>query len=365
MEEDQSNSSLCFQFDERDVETITKVKMGLGGVGVLTSILAIAIIAASKRFRRKFVYRLVGYLMFTALLESLAYILEEVPLDYSSNHIALRNETIFKLLCVGAGVYAQFAAWLENIVVCWIVVYLLLLAVCSYAPGSGQRGESCTAWEVCGVGISVIVAVSVCWIPLVRNMYGFAGAWCWIKLTEGDCHSGYTLGLIYQFTLYYGPQQVVIVFSLATFLLIVVVLCKQTVQGVRGCCQPSSYRTGLCEAFPLVLYAVVYDLMCILVAVNKIYYAIQIPHGVKPDYQLWLAIAVDDPLRALLPPVVFVLHWIIKIIRMKLAKVKERTTTYAVISNEDEDVGGDKEHIVIQSEHHNVYQYSVFEGVVD
>ena len=115
MEEDQSNSSLCFQFDERDVETITKVKMGLGGVGVLTSILAIAIIAASKRFRRKFVYRLVGYLMFTALLESLAYILEEVPLDYSSNHIALRNETIFKILCVGAGVYAQFAAWLETL----------------------------------------------------------------------------------------------------------------------------------------------------------------------------------------------------------------------------------------------------------
>lgn len=108
MEEDQSNSSLCFQFDERDVETITKVKMGLGGGGVLTSILAIAIIAASKRFRRKFIYRLVGYLMFTALLESVAYILEEVPLDYSSNHVALRNETIFKILCVGAGVYAQF-----------------------------------------------------------------------------------------------------------------------------------------------------------------------------------------------------------------------------------------------------------------
>ena len=365
MDEDHSNSSLCFQFNERDVETITKVKMGLGGGGVLTSILAIAIIAACKTFRRKFIYRLVGYLMFTALLESVAYILEEVPLDYSNNHVALRNESIFKILCVGAGVYAQFAAWLENIVVCWIVIYLLLLAVCNYVPGSGQRGESCSAWEVCGAGISLIVAISVCWIPLVENMYGFAGAWCWIKLTKGDCHSGYTLGLIYQFALYYGPQQVVVVFSLVTFLLIVVVLCKRAVRGETGCCQPSRYRAGLCEAFPLVLYAIVYDLMCILVAVNKIYYAIQIPQGVKPNYQLWLTIAVDDPLRALLPPVVFIFHWIIKIIRMKLANVKERTTTYAVISNEDEDVGGDREHLVIRSECHKVYDYGVFEGVVD
>ena len=360
-----NNNNTCFQFGVRDVEIITKVKIGLAAGGVFTSIVAIIIIVAGKQFRQKFIYRMVGYLMFTAMLESVVYILEEVPLHNHNNHVALRNESIFEVLCVGAGVLSQFAVWLEDIVVIWIVVYLFLLAVCNYAHRNEQKGNACSTREVCGVIISLATAALFCWIPFVKDMYGFAGLWCWIKLTKEDCHSDYTLGLAYQFTLYYGPLLIVVVISVFSFLTIVIVLCKRTIQGERGCCQPSIYRTALFEAFPLLLYAVVYDLMVILAITNRIYYAIQIPHGIKPNYQLWLTIAIDDPLRALLPPVAFVLHCVIKFMCRKVVNARERTTTYVVIPNEDEDMGGDKERIVIRSECRNVvHQDGLFEGPV-
>ena len=358
-------NNTCFEFSDRDVETITKVKIGLGAGAVFTSIVAIIIIVAGKQFRQKFIYRLVGYLMVAAMLGSIAYILEEVPLQGRNSHVVLRNESIFKVLCKGAAVFSQFAMWLEDIVVIWIVVYLFLLAVCNYAHRSEQNRNACSTREVCGVITSLATAVLFCWIPFVKDMYGFAGLWCWIKLTKEDCHSDYTLGLAYQFTLYYGPLLIVVVISVFSFLTIVIVLCKRTIQGERGCCQPSIYRTALFEAFPLLLYAVVYDLMVILAITNRIYYAIQIPHGIKPNYQLWLTIAIDDPLRALLPPVAFVLHCVIKFMCRKVVNARERTTTYVVIPNEDEDMGGDKERIVIRSECRNVvHQDGLFEGPV-
>ena len=193
-----SNNSTCFQFGESDVETITRVKIGLAAGGVFACTLAIIIIVAGKQFRQRFIYRLVGYLMFTAMLESITYILEEVPLQDRNNHVALRNGSAFEILCVGAGVFSQFAVWLEDIVVIWIVVYLFLLAVCNYVQRTEKKGNACSTREVCGVIISLAIAALFCWIPFVKDMYGFAGLWCWIKLTKEDCDSGYTLGLIYQ-----------------------------------------------------------------------------------------------------------------------------------------------------------------------
>jgi len=105
--------------------------------------------------------------------------------------------------------------------------------------------------------------------------------------------------------------------------------------------------------------------MVILAVTNRIYYAIQIPRRIKPNYQLWLTIAIDNPLRVLLPPVVFVLHCVIKFTYRKVVNAKENTTTYAVIPNEHEDMGGDSTRIVIQSEcRHVVHQDDFFEGAI-
>lgn len=117
---------------------------------------------------------------------------------------------------------------------------------------------------------------------------------------SGICISVYTLLCS---NAHFGVVSLVIFISLCTLVLY---------KGIRhgeGCChQP------LTPMFPLFLYAVVYDLTCILVTANRIYFAVQIPSGIKPIYDLWLFVAIADSVRALLPSAVFILHWIIDLI---------------------------------------------------
>lgn len=294
-----SNSSNCFQFDN-NVGAVVGVKIGISAIGVLTCLLAIAIILVDQRYRKNFVYRLVGYLIFASLLESLAYIFEQIPLESSNNRVVLRNGSAFEGLCTFAGFFVEYSTLVEDFIVVWIVFYLLW-AVCEAKPKC--LGPRCR--EICGVFGSFIAAALVSWIPFVNNMYGFGGLSCWIKLTTDGCHDA-TLGFVYQFTLYYVPMLILVVVSLVIFISLCTLVLYKGIRHGEGCChQP------LTPMFPLFLYAVVYDLTCILVTANRIYFAVQIPSGIKPIYDLWLFVAIADSVRALLPSAVFILHWII------------------------------------------------------
>ena len=75
-------------------------------------------------------------------------------------------------------------------------------------------------------------------------MYGLSGAWCWIRLTKGDCHSDYKLGLSLTLVLLYGPLLFVIFFRFSIIVFIAIAPCVK----VRGHLNENAmYRRGVLE----------------------------------------------------------------------------------------------------------------------
>ena len=285
-----NSSTSCVEFGHKAIVTVILTKIIMSSVGFVLCTLAILFILVTK-FYKRFVYRLVLYLLIAALLESLAFVSEEVFLHNQGEQVVLRNSTIARNFCVFSAYFSEIAVLGEDIVICWIMVYLLLI-MCNYITNQPKH-------EIIGVAISIAVPFLICWVPFVKHRYGFSGLWCWIKLTnsEEDCAQN-IYGLIYMSTLYYGPMTVVAIFSLVSFLVIVVMVCR------------SGVREGLWEALPLVIYALIYDCLCGLDLANRIYYIFQLKDSSnpKPVFGLWLAVAVGDPVRTLFPSIAFFLH---------------------------------------------------------
>ena len=92
--------------------------------------------------------------------------------------------------------FNQMMEWIFHGTMAWVIVYLTLMAVFKHQADKPKH-------EVSGLVVILLLPFIINWIPFVNDMYGLSGIWCWIKLTNGDCHGDYTLGLVYHFTLPY------------------------------------------------------------------------------------------------------------------------------------------------------------------
>ena len=125
-------------------------------------------------------------------------------------------------LCIAAGVSIEYSGWVILLLTCWITLHLLILAVFkhNFAHLTYERG---------GVLICFIVPAALSVVPFIpfkgHSMYGLAGAWCWIKLTDKHCKE-YVEGIIEQFTLWYGPVMLFIVLNFIVMLVVMVVLYR-------------------------------------------------------------------------------------------------------------------------------------------
>ena len=145
--------------------------------------------------------------------------------------------------------------WCELLFICWITLYLFLRAVFKSNPFTRKHeiaGVTCT--------LSVSSPLLFTWVPLLDDMYGLSGAWCWIRFTEGGCDGSYAQGLAYQIGMWYGPLIVIVSISfIATFILVAAMcqgaFCSHSEERIY---QPN-HRKALKEALPLLIYPVVFN----------------------------------------------------------------------------------------------------------
>ena len=287
----------CFEFSANQLENVIIGKPTLAAISTLACLLAVIVIIALKEYK-KFVHRLVLYLMVAGFVHGITIGLEVVPVYHTGTKVAVRKG--LNDLCAAIGFITQTTMWMFNMIIIWIVTYLFLLGVFRYSANKRTH-------EVTGIVVSLVFPLTFNWVPFIENMYGLAGLWCWIKLTKGDCHNDYTIGIIYQFSLFYGPLVVLILLSFISCVLIVIMLCRQQTRG-SNLQQSSLYHQALKEALPLLIYPFIYDIICSLMVANRIYYAITVAQGKHPYYPLWLIHALVDPTRVLTPPLAFLLH---------------------------------------------------------
>ena len=310
----------CFDFNvtHEHYLGVFVTQLTLASMACVASCVAFVTIVLCKGYKR-FVYRLVLYLMATNLFQSLTNILEGLPMTWVKLNgvgvVTERNESAWKELCVVDAFLNQIAIWMQNFIILWIIFYLLMivwkLARVQQQPYGHQSGQITKP----GVSKKELVGVIFCvgfpfifnWIPFAKNLYGPSGMWCWIKLTNSlGCHSHYKLGLTLTFLLYYGPLLVIFSFSSAAIVYIVIFLCIKYSKA-KGELR-LIYRKALKEMLPLLAYPILFNILCTLLIANRVSFAVSTHNGHSSLIGLWIAEAVVDPMQLLLPPVAFVIH---------------------------------------------------------
>ena len=185
-----------------------------------------------------------------------------------------------------------------------------------------------------------------------------AGAWCWIKATDDECHE-IKAGVIEQFALWYGPLMLcVFFFFLVTGIIIFALFMKRKKAATEQHMQ-DQFSRSLKEMRPLLFYPIIFGAIYSLGFANRVYYAATR----KAVLGLWISHAVIGPTLPLMISLAFFLHPKIR----KRLNCHEfwkalnswrfpREETYFSVSNEDEEL----ERLVIRGQQINSAGVSSF-----
>ena len=122
-----SMNQTCFEFTKDQLKVVYALKFCIASLAIIARGLVVFLILCFKGYR-EFVYRLVLYLMIPDILESLTNILEWLPVHSGDNNV-VSVKTGWGGMCTAAAFANQISTWMETLVICWIVVYMVTLTI--------------------------------------------------------------------------------------------------------------------------------------------------------------------------------------------------------------------------------------------
>lgn len=268
-------------------------------IAILACLVTIVFIFATKQYRF-FVNRLVLYLMIISFFWSLTIMAETIPVTHDATLSQVKVRQGWESTCAAIGFITQVMESAKILMVCWIVLYLLLLVVFKYNASTSNH-------EAMGlVSISVLPLV-VDWLPYKWNRYGLSGLWCWIRLTDDYCHNIWA-GVGLMLAVEYVPVLLAIIFTFVSFLIIVVALCRRAYRTEIRWKWMFVYKKGLEEATALMVYPCVYAIIFMFRVIHRIFYIVQVTNSTPPTYTLWLAHSGAMGIGGILIPLFYILR---------------------------------------------------------
>ena len=164
----------CPNFSYAETNQLSIFNIIGSSISFVASFATIALVLVTKSYR-VFVHRLTAYLAVPMCFLSFAYLLHLGAIRVDGERVTYVNT-----LCTAAGFLAQYVTWVEAIMACWINVYVLGLVI--FGVQMNKRKH-----EVAGIVLSIFLPLLLSWEPIVHNVYGPAGAWCWIKVGGDNC----------------------------------------------------------------------------------------------------------------------------------------------------------------------------------
>ena len=167
--------------------------------------------------------------------------------------------------------------WVKLLSTLCLVFHLFCLAIFS---------KDLKDFEIIYIVLPLLLPMLFIWVPFIRNVYGHAGAWCWIKDWEDDCATKKdVLGIIEQFVLWYGP---LIISLIAVIISVFAILLVLLVRGYSSRkkeeelerepllvnLEKERNRKALKQLLPILAYPGVYFVLCLVPIVNRLYSAI-------------------------------------------------------------------------------------------
>uniref|UniRef100_A0A1X7TA22 G-protein coupled receptors family 2 profile 2 domain-containing protein n=1 Tax=Amphimedon queenslandica TaxID=400682 RepID=A0A1X7TA22_AMPQE len=210
-------------------------------------------------------YQLISTLFFSFVCASE---LSFISFNDSSNHTLAWN-----ISCDIVGFFLTIAVNSKFFVTFWLTFHLFAFAVFSKDL---RRLEP--LYILTSFGIPLLFA----WIPFVNNLYGIAGAWCWIK--NWDCNKKLPLGFTEQYLFLYIPGLLLLFLDLLMIIITVSVLMYQSYcssSKAQEECDPllqrqvEKQKKAFKEILPLILYPIIFIILFLPSAIHRIYGVIE------------------------------------------------------------------------------------------
>lgn len=276
--ENSTNSTVpCPPYNRTEYAVIVPA---ISTASALVSALACAgVIALIFLFKKHqfFTQRLVLYLNIIALINAVSVTLHRV--DYNGSNSATQG------FCAFSGFLDQTTSWGLLIAVCCITVNLLLNVVFQ------RRTERL---EKLYFVLIFVFPLTFNWIPFIKQAYGLAGAWCWIRSEEEDCRD-FMFGTVLRFVLWYVPLYVILTILIVIYIIILYKIAKDRHKW-EGKYDPNSQQRKeqmQKEVRPLIAYPLIYLLINVVPLINRIH-NIALPRD--PELTLWILTALLFPL---------------------------------------------------------------------
>jgi hypothetical protein len=250
-----------YHYDENSTLTLQQkhqLLLAMGIIGILDVISCLVALGVVLIFRlyRYFIHRLAMYQVIVAFFFGSTNIFQLiVNYNYNSN---------LHSLCVAIGFLSEYSLWVKLCFTLCLTFHLLLFSVCHV---------NLKRLEVAHIVLSIVFPLLFVWIPFMNNLYGQAGAWCFIRNWNNDDAINKTkIGETEQYVLLYGPSITSLSISVVIVIVIVSVLtyraCKASNENTPLI---GDHKKALKEVVPLMVYPVLSFIMYMLALVNRLY----------------------------------------------------------------------------------------------
>ena len=228
------------------------------------------------RLQKHFTYRLASYQVLSSMFFSVSLIIQVIFV----NKKYWGSSEDSSVVCQIFGFVVEYFMWVKLLFTICLVFHFFMLAVYS---------KNLYKFELLYVLISVLLPLLYVWIPFIKNNYGGAGAWCWIKDWKRNCAKrNDQAGVVEQFVLWYGPLFFSLTVSIIMAALTFVILTRRAYSR-NGTMQQSETgpllystiqaetrhnRAALKQLLPLLAYPIIFYILAIIPLINRIYDAI-------------------------------------------------------------------------------------------
>ena len=309
----------CLDFRRDTANAVLGVKVGLDSVGIIASLTVIVIVCTLRNYKR-FMYRLVIYLMAVNILQALFQILGLIPVQVIGEdlQVSIREGTGWISACQALGYLDLVTFWMENLIIVWIMLAMVWrlqhLQKGRYQDTQAdmKQIQASRRWEVLGIITVLFSPFVVCCVPFIFDMYGLSGLWCWIKIVGRNGCTNTSLArdsLILTIFMSYGPLLIITIFALVSMIVILFLLCKMSkVSLVENTMQfhDNSNQVGIA-----LIYPIIQAVFCVYLIGTRIHISVTL-NNTKGDYTptsaIWIIHAIADTSRILIPASAFLLH---------------------------------------------------------
>ena len=302
----------CFEFNKTTFWAVVGCRTGFSVVGALMSAVAILYFIRLRVWNKvelKPAGRLALYLCTASLFNGISVAVATI-VPVSNGPIC--DHVVATHFCTAASFLIGYSVWVILVLMVWIYVQIVM-AVLTDSKNYYEHSRCCTMYTNCRDSICYdgCILTTTFFIPLIFSviplastnpeLYGLAGAWCWIRARDEDCQK-IIAGVIEQFVLWYAWVMAFALVLIITMIIVGVVLYKAKQYAPDS--HQNLYRRYLRDIRPLTIYPIIFTVIYGFGCANRIVYAFH----KETILWLWIPHGIADAFVSLLIPVFFLLH---------------------------------------------------------